>query len=155
MLIGVLVSALSVKLQKYCSFLLFSIAQLIFISSTLKPAYRNNGDSPSLWYSLTYWLFEVRYLQVQTFPWRMSWFWKKVLQIEDEYSDHWAGGKDALCHLLPRAVNDPFWIRHGGREVERCVVNPAWASARVGIEAAHHHLGLAVQYWGLVSCSHR
>lgn len=35
-----------------------------------------------------------------------------------------------MCHLLPRAVDDPFWIRGGGREVEKrihsCVVNPAW-----------------------------
>lgn len=45
MLIGVLVSALSIKLQKYCSFLSFSLVQLIFnyfmqIRTTLQKQWR-------------------------------------------------------------------------------------------------------------------
>lgn len=45
MLIGVLVNALSIKLQKYCSFLSFSLVQLIFnnfmqIRTTLQERWR-------------------------------------------------------------------------------------------------------------------
>lgn len=50
--------------------------------------------------------------------------WKQGLTVLGQLSTQIL---DALCHVLPRSVDDPFWIKRGGREVDRCVVNPAWA----------------------------